>query len=428
MDKKNILVFPCGSEVALEIFRSLEFSKSFKLFGANSISDHGKFVFPNYVGDLPFYNDSNFIDCINQIVDDYSIDVIYPAMDSLITFLKENENKLKCSVISSEFEAVQICNSKRLTYQVFSNVLPTPLIFDSLSDINFFPVFLKPDIGYGSRGTFKADNAEEANFYFNKNPKNLILEYLPGDEFTIDCFTNYRGELMFVGPRKRNRVSNGISVNTYTMSSDERFTNLATLINKTIKLNGGWFFQVKERSNNELVLMEIASRFGGSSSVYRAKGINFAELTVLNHYKIDTRIICNEFRVEMDRALNNIFLMDIYFKSIYVDLDDTLLINGTVNYELVALIYKYKGLGKEIILITRHTGELNLTLIDHRLENLFDEIYHLRNGEKKSKFIKSEDAIFIDDSFAEREDVFLNCKIPVFDVSMISGLLNSPND
>lgn len=428
MDKKNILVFPCGSEVALEIFRSLEYSKSFNLFGANSISDHGKFVFPNYVGDLPFYNDSNFINCINQIVDEYSIDVIYPAMDSLITFLKENENQLKCSVISSEVETVQICNSKRLTYQVFSKVLPTPLVFDSLSNIVMFPVFLKPDVGYGSRGTFKADNLEEANFYFKKNPENLILEYLPGDEYTIDCFTNYKGELMFVGPRKRNRVSNGISVNTSTMPCDLRFTNLAFLINKEIKMNGGWFFQVKERSDNELVLMEIASRFGGSSSVYRAKGINFAELTILNHFKIDTRIICNEFRVEMDRALNNIFLIDINFQKLYVDLDDTLLINGIVNYELVALIYKYKGLGKQINLITRHAGDLKLTLTNYNLENLFDEINHLKNGEKKSKFIQSAKAIFIDDSFAEREDVFLNCKIPVFDVSMISGLLNSPNE
>ena len=41
---KNILVFPCGSEIALEIYRSLRYSTHFKLIGANSLDDHGKFV------------------------------------------------------------------------------------------------------------------------------------------------------------------------------------------------------------------------------------------------------------------------------------------------------------------------------------------------------------------------------------------------
>ncbi len=34
---KNILVFPCGSEIALEVHRSLQYSTHFHLIGANSI-------------------------------------------------------------------------------------------------------------------------------------------------------------------------------------------------------------------------------------------------------------------------------------------------------------------------------------------------------------------------------------------------------
>ena len=86
-----------------------------------------------------------------------------------------------------------------------------------------YPVFLKPDIGYGSRGTYKANNLSEVEFYKNKDKDLIILEYLPGNEFTIDCFTNFKRELLFIGPRLRNRISNGISVNTSTINVKNKF-------------------------------------------------------------------------------------------------------------------------------------------------------------------------------------------------------------
>src|SRR5690606_27483827 len=95
----NILVFPCGSEIGLEVHRSLKFSRHITLFGANSVDDHGKFVFENYISGLPFYNEDGFIESLNKIVRKYKIDAIYPAMDSVITFLKLNEDNLECKVI-----------------------------------------------------------------------------------------------------------------------------------------------------------------------------------------------------------------------------------------------------------------------------------------------------------------------------------------
>ena len=81
----NILVFPCGSEIALELHRSLKFSRHITLFGANSVDDHGKFVFENYIGGLPFFSADNFIDNINKIYGQYrpiSFDEVKTIMDS----------------------------------------------------------------------------------------------------------------------------------------------------------------------------------------------------------------------------------------------------------------------------------------------------------------------------------------------------------
>ncbi len=77
--KQNILVFPCGSEVGLEIYRSLEGSIHFELFGASSVEDHGRFVFERYIGGLPFVTDIHFIPALREIVLRHRIDAIYPS-------------------------------------------------------------------------------------------------------------------------------------------------------------------------------------------------------------------------------------------------------------------------------------------------------------------------------------------------------------
>ena len=150
--KKNILVFPCGSEIALEFYRSVHFSPHFRLIGANSIDDHGRFVYDEYVGTVPFITSSDFIPVINGIVQKYKIDAIFPAMDSVISILKNNENILGCKVICSPVETVDICLSKYRTYMALNAYILTPRLY-TYNEIDTFPIFAKPDVGYGSRGT-----------------------------------------------------------------------------------------------------------------------------------------------------------------------------------------------------------------------------------------------------------------------------------
>ena len=47
--KKKVLVFPCGSEIGLELHRALGKAKEVVLYGASSVSDHGEFVYENHI-------------------------------------------------------------------------------------------------------------------------------------------------------------------------------------------------------------------------------------------------------------------------------------------------------------------------------------------------------------------------------------------
>ena len=270
-----------------------------------------------------------------------------------------------------------------------------------------------------SRNTFIVSNYEELITIISKHNDLIVCEYLPGDEYTVDCFTDNNQNLIFIGARKRNRLSNGISVNTRPVELTEEIKNIAIKINLNLKFKGAWFFQLKKNKDGEMVLLEIASRIGGSSGLHRVKGINFTLLTIFVFFNIPVSIIENDYKIELDRALSNKYKLEIHFQHVYVDLDDTLIIFDKINHKLIGVLYDFINQNKVIHLITKHSGNLVETLKLFKIENIFDEIIHLKKEDNKWEFIKFEDSIFIDDSFSERQSVFFKRKIPVFSVDMI---------
>jgi hypothetical protein len=422
--KKNVLVFPCGSEIALEIYRSLQYSPYFDMFGANSVDDHGRFVFEKYVDGLPFIDDEKFILRFKGVIKKFQIDIIYPAMDSVISRLKLYENELGCLIIGSPLETAQICLSKELTYQRLENVIHTPKVYLE-SEIESFPVFVKPKIGYGSRGAKKIYNYEMLLSHLVEYPESIISEFLSGEEYTVDCFTDMHGKLRFCGARLRKRISNGISVNTISVDdSNQEFSNIANRLNENLIFRGAWFLQLKRNSKGELVLLEIASRLGGSSSLYRNKGVNFAQLSLFDAMGFEVEILENNYKIELDRALENKYKLDIHYDEVFIDFDDCILLeNRFYNADLMKFIFNCINKEIKVTILSRHKGDLNLRLNDMNITSLFKRVICIEQDEKKSDYIDNLNSIFIDDSFSERKEVFEKCKIPVFSPDAINGLI-----
>ena len=421
-NKQNILVFPCGSEIGLELHRALSTSTYVTLFGASSVSDHGQFVYERYTEGLPFVDDQGFIDAINRVVDNNGIDYLYPAHDSVVLKLAESVDRLHCGLLGSPLDTCRICRSKRVTYATFSTLLRVPFVYNQPDLIDRWPVFIKPDVGQGSKGTLLARDRGELEFYISRDSSLLCTEYLPGAEYTIDCFTDRHGELRFSEARERTRIQNGISVRTHPVQFPD-LKEMAQTINMTLKLRGAWFFQAKVTSTGEFALLEIAPRIAGAMALYRNGGVNFALLTLFDALGFDIEILFNGTYLEMDSALGSRFKDAMDYRHIYMDLDDCLIIDDKVHVPAVALLYQAFGMGVKLHLLTRHAGGLIETLNRFRLNGIFDEIIHLKNGENKSEYIKHLDAIFIDDSFAERRSVSKKLAIPVFDLDSLESLL-----
>ena len=53
--KINILVFPAGSEIAIEIYHSLKYNLHVEIFGASGKADHSKFIYDELPAMVPIH-------------------------------------------------------------------------------------------------------------------------------------------------------------------------------------------------------------------------------------------------------------------------------------------------------------------------------------------------------------------------------------
>jgi FMN phosphatase YigB (HAD superfamily) len=379
-------------------------------------------VFKNYIEGLPFYDDPGFIQSVNDLVEAEQIDLIFPANDSVQLELARNAGQLKCDLISSSYETCEICRSKAKTYRTLEGVVRVPRVFQP-DAVEEDPVFLKPDRGQGSEGVHLANNRAELDFYLAQNPDLLILENLPGKEYTVDCFTDRHGVLRGAFPRLRARIKRGISVTTYP-ARDPAFLAFAKRINRKLDLRGVWFFQVKEDRHGKLTLMEVASRVAGSMGLTRNLGVNLPLLSIYDRLGLNVDFQLASHDLVMDRALGNRFKADLDYRHVYVDLDDTLIVDGKVNPMLAAFLFQCKNRDIPLYLITRNPNDVRSLLGDHGLSALFEEILQVQQGQEKAALMTYADAIFIDDSFQERVRVSKALGIPGFDLDAVESLID----
>lgn len=424
MKKKNVLVFPAGTEIGLEIHAALHECKDIEIFGAGqNISNHAQFVYKEYHY-LPSIHETDWLTPLVALCKKLAIDYIFPAYDDVIVALSQHQQEIPAHVIAPSVETCEITRSKALTYQKLASFLRVPHTYNDINQVQNYPVFVKPNRGQGSFGIHTAHNREELLHACASLPDPIISEYLPGEEYTVDCFSDREAGVLFAHARTRQRVRNGISVHSISVHLDEAW-GLAEKIHAALHLHGAWFFQLKRSADNELALLEVAPRIAGAMATHRVTGVNFPLLSIYEAERLPLSIFTNTHPIEVDRALCNRYKHTIRFSTLYVDLDDTLILNGEVNIKIISLIFQSLNQGKKVKLITRHRQDLTTTLRQHRLEGLFDTIIHLTNKEPKSSHINEKDAIFIDDSFSERQEVFLTRGIPTFDCSMVELLINT---
>ena len=425
--KCKVLIFPAGSEIGLEIYHSLKYSHHVEVFGLSGKSDHAVFVYDEgrYIEDGLLYVDrSDFIERLNAYLRRLNIEYIFPTHDTIANYLAEHQAQLAAKVITSDRETNRIARYKQETYKAFCAFNFCPEVYVAPYRNLVFPVFLKPDDGQGGKGTFRADDEHDLAFYLGKSPDLLVTEFLPGEELSVDCFTDFNGDLLFIGPRTRERVQMGISFRSTAVDVDDEISFIARSINDKLALNGAWFFQIKRDRNGMFKLLEFAPRQSSTMGLYRHAGINFALLSLFNAQQIPVRILRNDYPLQLDRCLYNRFRAGLVYRRVYIDFDETLIADGQVHDRVMAFLFQCRNRKIEIVLITKHRHDIDETLKNFGIaRSLFSDIVHLSDEQSKWNHIDPDGSIFIDNYWFDRRDVKEKLGIPVFDVDAVECLL-----
>lgn len=427
IDRKiKILIFPAGSEIGLEIYNALRYNLHLEVFGASAKSDHAGYVYDkrHYTEGSFNVNTPGFISRFNVLLKKLDIDLILPTHDTVTLFLAKHAQQICAKTITSPFETALIAREKRLTYDRFKKFDFCPKIYSYPFVDVVFPVFLKPNIGEGGKKTCLVTNIQELLSNLKADKELIPCEYLPGEELSVDCFSNYGGELIFVGPRTRERITMGISFRSSAVALTPEIQRIAKAINSSVKIRGAWFFQIKKDKKNKWKLLEFAVRQASTMGLYRQVGINFALLSIFDAMGVKVSILKNNYSIGLDRCLMNRYHSDLQYRRVYIDFDDTIVIGNKVNLAAVSFLYQCKNKGVRVCLLTKHVADLADSLKRYALaENLFDEIVVIKPNDDKCRYIKPEGAIFIDNYFFDRLKASRKLSVPVFDVDAIESLL-----
>ncbi|MBI5075487.1 MAG: ATP-grasp domain-containing protein [Nitrospirae bacterium] len=424
--KHRVLIFPAGSEIGLEIYNSLKYSHHTDVFGASGKSDHASYVYEEarYIEEPLYIDQPDFIVRFNRLIQTFQIGFVYPTHDTVACFLSEHQAEIDACIVTSCYETNRIARFKQLTYDRFRSFGFCPAVFDEPYDDLPFPVFLKPNDGQGGKGTYVAGNAEDLRFYLGKKTDLLVTEFLPGEELSVDCFTDGRGKLLFIGPRTRERIQMGISFRSTAVELTDEIRHIAQDINETVSLNGAWFFQVKKDGRGDHKLMEFAPRQSSTMGLYRHCGVNFALLSLFNAMGTPVEILQNNYAVQLDRCLHNRFKASFEFQRVYIDFDETVVAGKHVHDRIMAFLYQCRNKGIAVVLLTKHLQSIGETLRACGIsEYLFEKIVHISDHQEKWTFIDPEGAIFIDNYWFDRRAVKEKWDIPVFDVDSVECLL-----
>lgn len=420
----NVLIFPAGTEIGREIYLSLRNEKNINLVLAGADYDsHARHYACEYHV-VPDVTHHDGLPVLHALLVQESIDYIFPAHDDALLFLSENRKALSATVLCPSQETCRITRFKSKTYQALKGAVPLPAVFNDPSAIAQWPVFVKPDRGQGAQGALRVDSPERLASILAERNDLIICEYLNGEEFTVDCFSDRAQGLLFCQPRIRSRIRAGIAM-TSTLVSLPEVDAYARAISQKLQLYGAWFFQLKRSASGTLTLLEVAPRIAGTMALNRVAGINFAMLTLYESMRVNINILPTINDIQITRSLSNRYQHKIKFKHVYIDYDDTIVNNGKLCLLVITFLYQCINNGIKLHLITRHAGNIHSSLREMRLDNVFDTITHLGQKDKKSIYITERNAIFIDDSFRERLDVFSHTQIPTFDINQIEMLIDS---
>ena len=257
----------------------------------------------------------DFCDVMLSVAQKVNANIIMPLVTRELECFADNIERFErigVKVCVCPIDSLHIANDKGLMLDALDkNKVPVPKYIRIRNAADFasackklgFPdhaVCFKPSVSNGSRG-FRviSPSVDRAKLLFNEKPSSvyisfeeadqilksmdaipelLVMEYLPGDEYSIDMLAD-NGKTLICVPRKRLSMNGGISVNC-VIENNRQIIDYCEEIVRVLKLDGNIGVQVRADRNGEYRILEINPRVQGTIVACNAAGVNLPYLSV----------------------------------------------------------------------------------------------------------------------------------------------------
>lgn len=316
MKDLRVILTACGAPGAPGILRSLHVN------GERRVSVLGTDMNPESVGlklvdeggVVPPGDSPEFVGAIlSRCASWKPVDAIIPLSTYELIPLSSNVNALESigvRIAISEAESLRIVNDKLRLYSHLKGSRVGVPLFEAVSDVRGFEeasrrlgypknkVCFKPAVGKGSRGFRLIDpDARKLGLLFGSKPdatisdyktmvetlgeegsfpQSLVMEYLSGEEYSVDLLAD-RGKTLVCIPRRRLEMRQGISVRSVTEENHE-LIELSSEVVSRFRLHGNIGIQFRMDDSGAPKLLEVNPRLHGTVVLCTAAGVNMPYL------------------------------------------------------------------------------------------------------------------------------------------------------
>jgi carbamoyl-phosphate synthase large subunit len=310
----NVLMTGAGAPGAPGIIKCLLSDPSINLLVADADPNAiGRYLHHQFI-QVPMADDPQYTDKLLEICRDKKIDILLPLVTKELFPLSINKQAFELQgtkVLVSSAEAIRISNDKSACYRFLQTKgLELPGFHIARTTEEFIHAAyelghpqrsfcFKPSLSNGSRGfRVVSDSINESDELFKNKPftvfityahalkilssqafpELLVTEYLPAEEYSIDCLAQ-NGETKLIVPRRRTKMINGISVQGHFVN-DNDIIDYCTRLISLIGLHGNIGIQLKRSASGKPLLVEANPRVQGTIVAALGAGVNLPLLAI----------------------------------------------------------------------------------------------------------------------------------------------------
>lgn len=280
MKIKNLLITAIGGDIAQSTARIIKQNRpEINLIGTDIATRHAGGLFVDNFYKVPSAADDKYLPSIEQLIKQFSIDVLLPMSEAELSILAKFNHKIgNCIIAHCGKKGLDIGLDKFKTNQFLKSInAPFPWTIPAakanLADVNL-PCILKPNTGSGSKGIFIIENKTDFEYHQTKHPNSVFQELLTPHDQEITCAI-YRAKTNEVYVLQMLRQLIGGATGWAVVINEPHIEQLCVKVANELDIHGGINVQLINSKDNAYIF-EINPRI--SSTVAMRDNIGFHDV------------------------------------------------------------------------------------------------------------------------------------------------------